>query len=215
MVIATAQRTSGSPIVSITGEEIALLERLIKTAKSQSLSPATFAEDQHAGAFFKQAGAIAALPQASRSRRSFAHAECAYDRYDDEDDDDDSDYEMTLETPESPVRQLATPEYSQANGKHSPQPNGRKAFYSNRPHAAVERRYRSTVNQKIQELQKRIPDDFDRDDQTGRSQANTKGAILDRAARYIQFMVQTYEEKERRCQQVRCVVERWLRENSG
>lgn len=166
-------------------------------------------------AFSKQAYAIAALPQASRSGRSFTHAECAYDKYDDEDDDDDSDYEMTPEMPESPVRQLATPEYSHTDGKQSPQTHGKKTIYSNRPHAAVERRYRSTVNEKIQELQNRIPDYFDREDQTGRSQANTKGAILDRAARYIHFMVQSYEEKERRCQQVRCVVERWLRENSG
>lgn len=166
------------------------------------------------GAFSRQAYAIASLPQANRSGRSFGHAECAYDKYDDEDDDDDSDSEMTPETPDSPVRQLATPEYSQPNGKQLPQPTGKKTSYSSRPHAAVERRYRSTVNEKIRELQKRIPDDFDRDEQAGRSQGNTKGAILDRAARYINFMVQSYEEKESRCQQVRCAVERWLRENS-
>lgn len=90
-----------------------------------------------------------------------------------------------------------------------------------RPHAAVEKRYRSDMNSKIQQLNDSIPasNTFSlvgpkvspKDYMVGAPQkVPTKSVVLDRAMQYINHLAFTYEQYETECNELRRKLQFWL-----
>lgn len=112
-------------------------------------------------------------------------------------DDADEDEQPTTSTPPTP----APP----------PPANGRKrkseAMPSERPHAAVERHYRSVLKSKLDLLHAQVPasgtfsltpsPDSGVANQQAVTKSEPKSVILDRAVRYVNHLVSTYEQYER------------------
>ncbi|KAI1333964.1 hypothetical protein F5Y15DRAFT_403323 [Xylariaceae sp. FL0016] len=89
-----------------------------------------------------------------------------------------------------------------------------------RPHAAVEKRYRSVLNGRIQQLSESIPSSnaFSTDDapgdNTAPSKADTKAVVLDRAIQYINNLVATYERYESEQEMLQGKLQLWLDETA-
>ncbi|KAI5468186.1 hypothetical protein BGZ63DRAFT_419815 [Mariannaea sp. PMI_226] len=90
-----------------------------------------------------------------------------------------------------------------------------------RQHAAVEKRYRSVLNSKIQQLNELIPSSNTYClPGSGQSQENqragetdrvpTKAIVLDRALQYMNNLVSTYEQYERERNELRSKMQAWL-----
>ncbi len=91
-----------------------------------------------------------------------------------------------------------------------------------RPHAAVEKRYRSVVNSKFQQLKASIPPSHTfspthphtlPESQAGEAATQempTKSAVLDRATQYITHLVATYELYETERSELRRRLQFWL-----
>ena len=90
-----------------------------------------------------------------------------------------------------------------------------------RPHAAVEKRYRSVVNSKIQQLRASIPpsNTFSPVNASTASEGQaanaaqempTKSVVLDRATQYINYLVNTYEQYEIERNELRQRLQFWL-----
>ena len=88
---------------------------------------------------------------------------------------------------------------------------------STRAHAVVEKRYRHTINEKIFQLNERIPN-FDGSAVEGQNTNRTakdrltKSAVLDRAANYVDHLVRNCEDYEEQCKNIRRTAHHWLKE---
>ncbi|KAL4906207.1 hypothetical protein BDW74DRAFT_177227 [Aspergillus multicolor] len=89
-----------------------------------------------------------------------------------------------------------------------------------RPHAAVEKRYRAMVNAKIQQLHEVIPTSntfsIDASVETGGEQGQTtekmptKSVVLDRAIQYLNHLITTYEAYENEGNTLKTKLQSWL-----
>ncbi|BCS23546.1 uncharacterized protein APUU_31771S [Aspergillus puulaauensis] len=92
-----------------------------------------------------------------------------------------------------------------------------------RPHAAVEKRYRSVVNSKIQQLNALIPASntftpgisngpgaSEGTEGTGSQKMPTKSAVLDRGLHYTDHLIATYERYEAEGNELRSKLQQWL-----
>ncbi|KAK4185849.1 hypothetical protein QBC35DRAFT_502805 [Podospora australis] len=101
---------------------------------------------------------------------------------------------------------------SQQHQRQRKKPEEQLQQQPQRHHAVVEKRYRSVINSKIQQLSELIPpthtfstsglpqDQQERHDQDanskGLAKADTKSAVLDRALQYLNHLVSTYQQYE-------------------
>ena len=176
-----------------------------------------------------------------------AGTDMTYDDYDDDEyDDDDEEGEESREGSTNAVGrsdQLVIP-----NNINSSQPSRRKASSKRqnspdpaltrrrrrqrpdqqqqqqqyeRPHAAVEKRYRSVVNSKIQQLRASIPPsntfsptDANTPPESRAAEAAqempTKSIVLDSATQYINHLVATYQQYETERTELRRKLQLWL-----
>jgi Helix-loop-helix DNA-binding domain len=180
---------------------------------------------------------------------SIGHAAGMDDDYNNDNDDeydDDEEDEEGEEAEEDNTNAAAifsqpvglsnkVPQISQRKQPNNPQNNtGAAAQHQRRQqqqqqqqraHAAVEKRYRSAVNSKIQQLSALIPpsNTFSLIDQNappedqgaGATQkVPTKSVVLDRAIQYINHLVSTYEQYEMERDELRRKLQLWLDETS-
>ncbi|KAM0343558.1 hypothetical protein ACHAPU_008453 [Fusarium lateritium] len=78
-----------------------------------------------------------------------------------------------------------------------------------RRHAAVEKRYRSVINSKIQQLNDLVPPST-AEPRPASGKAPTKAVVMDRALRHIDTLVSTYGEYEKERNELRQKLETWL-----
>ncbi|KAI5360758.1 Putative myc-type, basic helix-loop-helix (bHLH) domain-containing protein [Septoria linicola] len=92
-----------------------------------------------------------------------------------------------------------------------------------RPHAAVEKRYRRTVNTKLQQLHSSIPASGSFSlDPTERFRSSTDGSepeqaakpvVLDKAIQYTTHLIETYQKYDNEIESLRRQVREWLGED--
>jgi hypothetical protein len=108
------------------------------------------------------------------------------------------------------------------NQRHQQQPQQQQQ----RAHAAVEKRYRSVINSKIQQLSALISasnsfslidsNALPEDQRTGMEpKVPSKSIILDRAIQHINHLVSTYEQYETESNELRAKLQLWLDETSS
>ncbi|KAL4874708.1 hypothetical protein BJY04DRAFT_224759 [Aspergillus karnatakaensis] len=121
--------------------------------------------------------------------------------------------------------QPATPAPSRAGagtGTGTGTGTGPRQQKQERPHAAVEKRYRSMINSKIQQLNAAIPPsntfsplgDNRPANATGTDSASqkmpTKSVVLDRGIQYLNHLISTYEQTEKERNELRATLQNWL-----
>ena len=108
-----------------------------------------------------------------------------------------------------------------ARTRRRPRQRADQQQHHERPHAAVEKRYRSVVNSKIQQLRASIPPSksFNSTNANPASENSaveaaqempTKSIVLDRATQYINYLVATYEQYETERTELRRKLQYWL-----
>lgn len=166
-----------------------------------------------------------------------------HDDYDnDEDDDDNEEGEAVREGSSNAaalLNQPVIPNKTQSPKPSRPKQSGREQDSGGaaptrrrprqrpdqqqhqRPHAAVEKRYRSVVNSKIQQLRASIPPSItfspihaNTPPESRAAEAvqemPTKSIVLDRATQYINHLVATYEQYETERTELRRKLQFWL-----
>jgi len=161
------------------------------------------------------------------------------DEYDDDEEDEEGEEAEEDNTNGAAIYSHAVglsnraPQTSQRKQPNNPQNNTgpaaqrqRQQQQQQRAHAAVEKRYRSVVNSKIQQLNALIPpsNTFSPTDQNtppedqeaGATQkVPTKSVVIDRAIQYINHLVSTYEQYEAERDELRRKLQLWLDETSS
>jgi len=130
-------------------------------------------------------------------------------------------------TPRSRRRSIKTPTQRQAQEEENEHPKRQKVTHQDppeqRPHAAVEKRYRSVINSKIKQLNDLVPPSNTYSTPGNRKQlaerdpaevekVPTKAVILDRALQYINNLVATYEKYEKERDDIHGRLKIWLDE---
>ncbi|RDL36345.1 uncharacterized protein BP5553_05697 [Venustampulla echinocandica] len=163
------------------------------------------------------------------------------DEYDDDDEDEDEEADEDSTNaglifsqpvgpgnkgPQIPQRQQPNTQQNNTGEGAQRQRHRQQQQQGQRAHAAVEKRYRSVINSKIQQLSASIPasntfslidPNMPPEDQgAGTTQkVPTKSVVLDRAIQYINHLVSTYQQYETERNELRRKLQLWLDDTSS
>lgn len=211
-ILFSLQNETSAPEVTLDTTDRMLLQRLIRLAhvlQRQEEGGVLATTNTEAPAQSRMSRNIAPTADASETQQGGCLDNAEEDEYEESYKDDVSDCQFDDRASKSLSPNAAETESS---------------AYQTRPHAAVEKRYRRTVNTKLQQLYASIPasgkfeirDDYQIEmNSVNESEQAAKPAVLDKAIQYVSHLVETYHKYDQDIRELRKQVRELVEEDDS